>query len=410
MRSQRLIKGCTVGLMFSVLSAAMLSPVAARADEPKPVAIHVYPADVKLNTNRDRQSFIVQAQFADGLTRDVTAEAKITLANAALVRMEKNVLYPAADGTSELTVQYQGLKQTIPIEVKDAGKDRPISFKLDLMPVFMKAGCNTGSCHGAARGKDGFRLSLFGFDPNGDHYRLTREVSGRRINLALPHESLMMQKTSGEVPHTGGKRFSRGNELYDTLIRWLEAGAPADKGEVPKIVSVDLYPKGAVLDGDKARQRLTVRARYSDGTDRDVTSLAFFMTSNDTSATVSQQGIVEAHERGEAFIMARFETHTVGSHFVVLPKGLKFQWPDVPEYNYIDTLIHHKLRKLRIVPSEICTDEEFLRRVYLNVVGNALLQPVVIAQHRLVTHLPAGTNLQQFGPFHDPHFDEFFSI
>ena len=338
------------------------------ADSPL-AKLNVYPADVHLNTNRDRQSLIVQAVYANGLTEDVTAKAQLTLANPALVKMEGQTLSPQADGKTELTVAYGGQNVKVPVEVVQAQADRPISFQLDVMPVFMKSSCNMGSCHGAARGKDGFRLSLFGFDPQGDHYRLTREISGRRINLALPHESLLVEKSAGIVPHTGGKRFDKGSELYNTMIRWLEAGAPNDQTAPPKVVSVELYPKNAVMDGAGTTQKLTVRAKYSDGTDRDVTSLAYFSTNNDTAAEVSQDGIVTAGERGEAFLMARFETHTVGSHFIVLPKGFKFEWPNVPENNYVDTLINNKLKKLRIIPSKLCTDEEFLRRAYLDVIG-----------------------------------------
>jgi hypothetical protein len=340
-----------------------------RADEPKPVSIEVYPADVQLKTLRDRQSLIVQAQFADGLTLDVTDKATYKLANESLCRFDAQTLYPAADGQTEMTVEYQGMTVKVPVKVEQSKEDRPMSFKLDVMPVFMKASCNVGSCHGAARGKDGFRLSLFGFDPNGDFDRLTRQIPGRRINLALPAESLLLEKTAGLVPHTGGSRFKVGSEMYNTLLRWLESGAKNDAGEVPKVVSVDLHPRTAVLNGDGATQRLTVRANYSDGTNRDVTSLAYFSSNNESAAEVSQQGSVTAHERGEAFIMARYETHTVGSHFVVLPKGLKYEDPKTPEYNYVDTLIHNKLRKLRITPSEVCTDEEFIRRVSLDVIG-----------------------------------------
>ncbi|MGH7202598.1 MAG: DUF1549 domain-containing protein [Planctomycetaceae bacterium] len=339
------------------------------AAEPQLASIEVSPPDVQLNTLRDRQSLIVQAVFADGLTRDVTAEAKFTPADASLVRLEGTTLYPAADGETQLTVEYGGRSVTVPVKVQQAAAERPISFRLDVMPVFMKASCNNGSCHGAARGKDGFRLSLFGFDPEGDHYRLTHEISGRRINLALPEESLMIKKATGQVPHTGGTRFAPESELNETLLRWLRAGAPNDQGEIPQVVSVELYPKTAVLDGEGATQKLTVRAKYSDGADRDVTHLAYFMTSNDNSASVTQQGVVEAHKRGEAFLMARFETHTVGSQFIVLPKGLEFEWPSPPEHNYIDELIHAKLKKLRIVPSDICTDEEFLRRAYVDIIG-----------------------------------------
>ncbi|MGH7128012.1 MAG: cell surface protein, partial [Planctomycetaceae bacterium] len=227
------------------------------AAEPQLASIEVSPPDVQLNTLRDRQSLIVQAVFADGLTRDVTAEAKFTPADASLVRLEGTTLYPAADGETQLTVEYGGRSVTVPVKVQQAAAERPISFRLDVMPVFMKASCNNGSCHGAARGKDGFRLSLFGFDPEGDHYRLTHEISGRRINLALPEESLMIKKATGQVPHTGGTRFAPESELNETLLRWLRAGAPNDQGEIPQVVSVELYPKTAVLDGEGATQKLT---------------------------------------------------------------------------------------------------------------------------------------------------------
>lgn len=353
---------------ITVAVAASLFSIPALADE-KPTSLEVYPADVHINTIRDRQSFVAQVTYPNGLTRDVTAEAKLTLSNGSFVKLDGNTLHPVADGDSQLTVEFEGLTKTVPIKVEQATADRPVSFKLDIMPVFMKANCNTGSCHGAARGKDGFRISLFGFDPDGDHHRITHELPGRRVNLALPEESLLLTKSVGSVPHTGGKRFGTDSEYYDTMLRWLKAGALNDKGEVPKVLSVELYPPAAVLDGPETTQRLTVRAKYSDGTDRDVTNLAVFSSNNDTAATVSADGVVTAHERGEAFIMARFETHTVGRHFITLPKGLQYTDPKTPENNYVDTLIYNKLRKLRIIPSDVCTDEEFLRRSYLDVVG-----------------------------------------
>ncbi len=339
------------------------------ADQAAPASINVYPADVHLTTVRDRQSLIVQSVYPDGITRDVTGEAKLTLSDPGIAKLEKNVLYPVADGKGELTVEYAGHVVKVPVVVLNATADPPISFRLDVMPLFMKSGCNTGSCHGAARGKDGFRLSLFGFDPAGDHHRLTREISGRRINLAIPDESLVMEKSVGAVPHTGGKRFEPNSEYAETLRRWLTVGAPNDSGEVPKVLSVEIYPKGAVLDGEGATQQINVRAKYSDGTDRDVTSLASFSSNNDTSAPITQDGVVTADKRGEAYIMARFETHTVGTHFIVLPKGLKFAWSNPAEFNYVDKHMHEKFRKLRINPSELCSDEVFLRRATLDITG-----------------------------------------
>ncbi|NQV24323.1 MAG: DUF1549 domain-containing protein [Rhodopirellula sp.] len=349
------------------IAASLLTPTADAQE--KPTTLDVFPAEVHINTIRDRQSFVVQVAYPNGLTRDVTHEAKVTLSDAAKVKLEGNILHPVADGESQLTVEFEGLSKTIPIKIEQATADRPVSFKLDIMPIFMKSNCNTGSCHGAARGKDGFRLSLFGFDPNGDHYRISRELPGRRINLAIPEASLLMTKSVGSVPHTGGKRFGTDSEYYETMLRWLKTGGNNDIGEVPKVLSVELYPPAAVLDGADATQQLTVRAKYSDGTDRDVTNLAVFLSNNDTAATVSPEGLVTAHERGEAFIMARFETHTVGRQFIMLPKGLQYTDPKTPELNFVDTLVYNKLRKLRIVPSEVCSDEEFLRRAYLDIIG-----------------------------------------
>lgn len=342
------------------------------ADEPSELTrLHVYPTEVNLTTARDRQSMVIQAEFANGLTRDVTHEADLSIQDESLARIDGQTLYPLQDGSTELHIHFGGQARQLPIEVQQAEEDPPLSFRQDVMPVLMKSGCNTGGCHGAARGKDGFRLSLFGFDPEGDYFRLTREISGRRLNLAIPEESLLIEKAVGEVPHTGGKRFSMDSELCGTLLRWLKAGAPNDPepSEVPEVVELEIYPPRAVLDGEGATQQLTVRARYSDGTDRDVTSLAYFLSNNDNSAVVSQEGLVTADNRGEAFITARFETHTVGAHYIVLPQGLEFTWQEVPENNYIDELVHAKLKNLRIQPSELCSDEEFLRRVTLDIVG-----------------------------------------
>jgi len=331
--------------------------------------IAVYPPDINLETSRDRQSFVVQLTQADGITRDVTAQAQVTFANPQLVKLDRFHVLPLADGATEMLVTFNGQSVKVPVKVTRAKEDRPVSFKQDVMPVFMRAGCNSGGCHGAARGKDGFRLSLFGFDPEGDHYRLTREFPGRRINPAVPADSLLLDKACGRVPHTGGKRIAEGDEYYQTLIRWLEADAPLDPPTVPLPVRLEVFPPSAVLDGRDEKQRLVVRARYADGTDRDVTRLALFLSSNDSAARIDGDGTVTAGDRGEAFVMARFHTFTTGVPFITLPKGLQFTWPNVPENNYIDTLVNAKLKKLRIEPSGTCSDEVFVRRVYLDVIG-----------------------------------------
>jgi hypothetical protein len=247
--------------------------------------------------------------------------------------------------------------------------DHPMSFKHDVLPVLTKAGCNTGACHGSALGRDGFHLSLFGYDPEGDYNRITREMGARRVNLAIPEESLLLLKATGSVPHTGGKRFDPASDFYKAVLAWLNAGAPHDPANLPRVTSVRIEPTEMLIEGQHVPRQLQVTARYSDGTVRDVTPLAIFFTNNDQTAAVSPSGLITSGDRGEAFVMARFDTTTVGSDVIVVPKGLAFTFPQVEERNYIDTLIDNKLKKLRIAPSGLCTDEEFLRRVSLDITG-----------------------------------------
>ncbi|MBI3837610.1 MAG: DUF1549 domain-containing protein, partial [Planctomycetia bacterium] len=354
---------------FFNLLCLMLSAGMASAAEPAALKLEAFPPDLQLTTNRDRQTFIVVVTRPDGVTQDVTAAAKATLANPALARIDGHTLFPTADGATTLALEYQGQTVSLPVTVKDATVERPTSFKLDVMPVFMRSGCNTGSCHGAARGKDGFNLSLFGYDPDGDHHRLTHEIGFRRVNLALPRESLMLQKCDGSVPHTGGKRFANDSEYYQTILRWLEAGVPKDAPDVPTVVGLELYPPKAVLEGKDTTQQFIARAKYSDGTDRDVTNLALFLTNNDNSAPISPDGLVTAAARGEAFIMSRFATCNVGSQVLVLPKDLQYTPPTNPPVNYVDELVDAKLRRIRVLPSDICSDEIFLRRATIDITG-----------------------------------------
>lgn len=333
------------------------------------VQLNVYPSDINLTTNKDRQLVVVQAVHADGITRDVSKEAAMTIANPAICRRDGTTFYPMADGATELKVEFGGKMLTVPVKVEKAAETRAISFKLDVMPVWMKTGCNTGSCHGAARGKDGFRLSLFGFDPDGDYLRITREMPGRRIDFAVPESSLMIEKSIGVVPHTGGKRFEKDSEYAKTVTDWINAGCPRDPADVATCIGLELYPLDGVLDGQGATQQVTARAKYSDGTDRDVTNLALYLSNNDTSASITPDGMITAGARGEAFVMARFSTFTVGSHFVVLPKGLVYEDKPKAQVNYIDELVNLKLKKLRIEPSGKSSDEAFLRRLYVDLVG-----------------------------------------
>ncbi|HXG48992.1 MAG TPA: DUF1549 and DUF1553 domain-containing protein [Methylomirabilota bacterium] len=334
------------------------------------VEVTVHPARISLTSARDRQSIVVQAAYADGTTRDVTDQASMVVEDGRLARLDKAILHPLADGSTILKVAFGGRSLRVPVVIEHATRPPATSFKLDVIPALTKAGCNSGGCHGASRGKDGFRLSLFGYDPDGDHTRITREQIGRRINLALPDESLILEKGLGAVTHTGGERWTKDSELYRTVLRWIEDGAPKDPTNVARVVGLDIAPQQAVLEGSNATQRLVVRAQYSDGTDRDVTPLAVFISNNEPSARVSEDGVITAGQRGEAFVMARFDAFTVGVQVIVVPKDQPFEFPgDLARNNYIDDLVYAKLKKLRIRPSELCDDTTFIRRATLDITG-----------------------------------------
>jgi hypothetical protein len=337
------------------------------ATEAGGLTVDVFPADVNLKFARDKQSIVVRTTEANGVNRNVTADAQITLVDPSKARVDKGVVYPVADGQTTLKVEYGGQAVEVPVKVEQATVEQPVSFRLDVMPVFMKNECNR--CHGAARGQDGFRLSLWGFDPAGDYYRLTHEMVGRRINLAIPEDSMLLTKATGGAPHTGGKWFEKDSEMAKTLIRWLAAGAPDDPTDVAKPSSLEILPKKLVLESPGQQFKVTVRVHYSDGTDRDVTDMALFLTSNEGAAKVGKDGTITTGTRGEAFVMARYAAFTVGAQVIVIPKGLKYEWPNVEERNYVDQLVDEKLRNLRITPSGLCDDETFLRRAFIDITG-----------------------------------------
>ncbi|WP_367875304.1 PSD1 and planctomycete cytochrome C domain-containing protein [Luteolibacter sp. Populi] len=359
----------TEGVVLAPRSKSALPDWDAPAD-PEIGSIEPFPKTVTLETAADFHKVLVMARFKDAATQDATRQVKATLADPTIAKLEGTLLKPLKDGTTTLQLEYRGLKAEVPVIVKDAAKPRPISFQLDVMPVLTSAGCNTGSCHGSARGKDGFHLTLFGFDPQGDHFRLTRENPGRRVNLALPEESLMVTKLIGAVPHTGGKLFEKGSAPYETLVAWIKDGAEYDQGEIAAPTGIAIEPPQVVLKGEGLETPYTVKATYSDGTDRDVTALSSFSTSNDNSVSMDKRsGMSVSKNRGEAFLLGRFMVFTEVAQSIVIPKKLDYTRPELPEFNYIDKLVYDKLHKLRIIPAPLCDDETFIRRVFIDVVG-----------------------------------------
>lgn len=352
---------CALGLTIAGLS----SPVTAvDAVEGK---LRVFPERVTISSARDTQTVVAMLFANDGSTRDVTSETKISQ-DEKVARFEHETVVPVRNGATTFKLSYAGQEVDLPVVVENLDAQEPLGFRKHILPILTKSGCNTGKCHGAASGKDGFRLSLFGYDPQGDHYRLTREIVGRRVNLADPENCLFVNKATGMVPHTGGGPIDHGDENYVQLIEWLRSGAPSDTAAVAVPTSIAVYPREAVFAQPNQLQKLVVVAKYSDGTTRDVSSQAVYISNNEGTAIVSDRGMVQATGPGSAFILARFDQFTEGASLIVRP-GTPFEFPQVAAHNYIDMLVYDRLQDLNIVPSNLTSDEEFVRRAYLDLNG-----------------------------------------
>ena len=250
-----------------------------------------------------------------------------------------------------------------------SAQEKQLSFANDVMPVFFRAGCNQGTCHGSSRGKDGFALSLFGFDKQGDYFRLTQEIVGRRINMAVPNESLILLKATGAVPHTGGQRFKKESVYYKTLETWIQQGAEYDEEKVAVPVELTIDPPQLNFDGIGKTTATTVTAKYSDGSLRDITHLSLFFSNNNNTASISSDGVVSSHAKGDTYVFARFDRFTVGSEVIVLPQDTQYAWSGMKPVNYVDELVFDRLEQLQLNPSQKSSDSEFIRRVYLDLTG-----------------------------------------
>ena len=250
-------------------------------------------------------------------------------------------------------------------------KAGPPDFESQLQPMLVKAGCFSGACHGAAAGKKGFKLSLLGYDPELDYESMVRQYRGRRINLVQPARSLLLMKPTMQVAHEGGKRFSRNSKAYRSMLAWLRAGAPFRAGEPRRIVSLQVLPGAQLVEKAGIEGQLKVIASFSDQTQEDVTPYALYLSNDDAVASVTDTGAFTVNAVGETSLSARymgmFGTARVGMPFegdVDTIEGLTRH-----ASSFVDQRVNENLRRLRIEPSPVCSDAEFLRRAYLDVVG-----------------------------------------
>ncbi len=242
------------------------------------------------------------------------------------------------------------------------------SYRYDVLPLLSRAGCNQGTCHGNAEGRGGLKLSLKGEDPEGDAAILVRHGGSRRINRLEPGRSLLLLKATSTVPHGGGMRFNTTSAEYRAVAAWIAAGAPVDPPTEPDLVRLEVSPGDRILIEPQRTVRLSVRARFSDGTTRDVARLAYYNT-GDPNLEVSPDGVVTARQPTDATVLVGYADQMENVRITLVPARKEFAWTALPAFNWIDEVNDRRLKLLRLQPSRLTTDAEFARRAYLDTLG-----------------------------------------
>jgi len=347
-----------------------------------PSSIRIVPDNVTLWGAQASQHFTVLGQYADGLERDVTSMAHFSISDPKKAEIDSSGKFKAQDSekfTLTASVADRSAKATIHIE--EAAKPRPFTFPREIEAILTKRGCNDPTCHGGVKGRGGFRLSIFATYPKEDFKWIVEGGTFRvltpdenpkysRIDLKQPEKSLILLKPTFGVPHGGGLRFEVGSADYETILNWVRSGAPygeeAEKQGVT-IERVEVSPKDVVLQ-DGERQQLLVTAFLTNGMREDITEQVRYITNDPGVAEVSETGVVRAKKKGETSILIRTLGRTLSSDVGVIERPIA-KYPKIEARNYIDQNVFAKLQRFQLLPSELSSDQEFLRRVCLDLTG-----------------------------------------
>lgn len=361
-----------VGLKPMGAALLLLSALVGRgiSAEPAVVSLAVSPGTVELTGPNARFQLLIDGKSGSGEPLDVTRRCEFKSLAPEIVRVSaEGVLSGLKDGQGVVTATLGGLKVDVPVKVQGAAEAPKYNFEYHVVPILSKFGCNSGGCHGKAEGQNGFKLSVFGFDPPADYRALIMEGRGRRVFPAAPERSLLLRKASGGVAHGGGVRIDADSLEYKTLCGWIAAGLPQGTKDDPQVVKIELSPRERRL-AMRQEQQLRVIATTSDGRKLDVTPLAQYQSNNEGQAAVVGEGLVTAGETpGQVAIMATY-MGCVDVFQAIVPRPESIEpYPTLVENNFIDTHVYRRLRQLNIAPSAQATDAEFLRRVYIDLIG-----------------------------------------
>jgi hypothetical protein len=337
-----------------------------RADD----ALLLLPNEIRLSGPQAYQTLLVEesrsGQYVGQLTKGLTFESS----NPQVVAIDGSVARPTGNGQATITVKAGPRSATTSVTVGDMDKTFRWSFRNHVESVLAKAGCSSGACHGAQAGKNGFKLSLRGYDPEGDFFTITRQARGRRIVPSDPGRSLILTKPTGAVPHKGGLRFRVNSLEYRVLAEWIAAGTPPPAADDPRLQRLEILPAASVLKPEVGQQ-LVVLAHFNDGHTEDVTRWAKFTSTNESVAQVGDLGEVKVMGYGEgaitAWYLSRVVTAAVTSPYPTPVPAEVFARAE--RRNFIDEQVLAKLASLNIPPSPPASDGEFLRRAFLDTIG-----------------------------------------
>ena len=364
-------------MMVAFLLVASLGVLRAEVDPAglpegaRVTALSLFPGDAVLDGRYAYRQALITADVEGFGKLDVTRLVKVS-GSLELVKVTAGgKLSGLKNGAGKLVFSLGGQNAEMTIKVNGLGGDDAggkVSYVQDVMPILSRLGCNSGVCHGSKDGKNGFKLSLRGYDPLFDHIALTDDLEGRRFNRAAPGKSLFLMKITGVSPHVGGVRTTADSNYYSIFKSWVGGGVAMDL-DSPRVASLEVYPKEVTLGLPGMQQQMVALATFSDGAVRDVTHESFLSSSDTDIATVDEAGIVTAVRRGELAVLVRYEGRYAAAPTFVMGDRTGYAWGEVPEFNYIDTHVYEKLRKVKSLPSELATDAEFMRRVYLDLTG-----------------------------------------
>ncbi|MCH2130705.1 MAG: DUF1549 domain-containing protein, partial [Pirellulaceae bacterium] len=343
------------------------------ADESLPngrqvTSLEISPARILLDTPYAYHQLLVTATLDSGDTTDLTGMVTWTFDQPLAEVADRGLIRPTAEGETALHATYDGISAQASVTVRGMDSAHAPDFIRDVNPVISRLGCNAGTCHGSKDGKNGFKLSLRGYDALFDVRAFGDDHAARRVNFASPDDSLMLLKATGAVPHEGSVVTDMGSDYYNTIRGWIANGAKVDMAS-PRVTQIELFPQNPVVQNIGAIQQMRVVAHYADGTKRDVTRESIIESGNTEIAVHDDFGRVSTVRRGEAPVLARFSGAYAATTLTVMGNREGFVWEDPETWNTIDQLVAKKWERMRIRPSDLTLDTTFLRRVYLDLTG-----------------------------------------